>query len=81
MAFVLADLGKVAGGAKQIHYYATTDAIGTVIASGYFNSATDNLRQFDIINVVSSTGGVVAVDVLVVTSATGAATVTTTNGT
>lgn len=81
MAFVLADLGKVAGGAKQIHYYATADAIATVIASGYFNSATDNLRQFDVILAVTSTGGTPAVDVLVVTSATGATTVTTTNGT
>lgn len=81
MAFVLADLAKVAGGAKQIHYYATTDAIGTVIASGYFNDATANLRQYDIILAVTSTGGTQAVDVLVVTSATGATTVTTTNGT
>ena len=81
MAFVLADLGKVAGGAKQIHYYATTDAIGTVIASGYFNDATANLRQYDIILAVTSTGGTQAVDVLVVTSATAAPTVTTTNGT
>ena len=81
MALVLGDLSKSAGGARQIFYYSTADAIATVIASGYFNSATDNLRQFDIIIVVSSTGGIPAVDVLVVTSATGAATVTTTNGT
>jgi hypothetical protein len=81
MAFVLADLGKVAGGAKQIHYYASTDALATIIASGYFNDATANLRQFDIIIAVGSTGGTATVDVLVVSSATGAATVTTINGT
>lgn len=81
MALVLADLAKIAGGAKQIFYYVSADAIGTVVASGYFNDATANLRQYDIIIAVTSTGGTQAVDVLVVTSATGAATVTTTNGT
>lgn len=81
MALVLADLSKVAGGAKQIYYYASTDALATIIASGYFNGATENLRQFDVIIVVGSTGGTATVDVLVVSSATGAATVTTINGT
>ena len=36
---------------------------------------------FDIIIAVGATGGTATVDVLVVTSATGASTVTTTNGT
>lgn len=81
MAFARSGFTKVAGGARQVHHYSTADAIATVVASGYFNSATDDLRQNDIILCVSSVGGTVAVDVLVVTSATGAATVTTTNGT
>jgi hypothetical protein len=81
MAFSRSTLSKVTGGARQIHWYSSADAIGTVAGSGYFNDATNDLKQFDIILAVTSTGGVVAVDVLVVTSATGAATVTTTNGT
>jgi hypothetical protein len=81
MALVASALTKVAGGAKQIWHYQTADAIATVIASGYFNGATENLRQFDVINVVGGVGGTVTVDVIVVTSATNAATVTTVNGT
>jgi hypothetical protein len=81
MAFTRSTLSKVTGGARQIHWYSSADAIGTVIGSGYFNDATNDLKQFDIILAVTSTGGTAAVDVLVVTSATGAATVTTTNGT
>ena len=48
------------------------------MASGYFNGVTDNLRQYDIILCVSGIGGTVNVDMLTVTSADGAATVTTT---
>lgn len=81
MAFSRSTLSKVTGGARQIHWYSSADAILTISGSGYFNDATNDLKQFDIILAVTSTGGVVAVDVLVVTSATGAATVTTTNGT
>lgn len=82
MAYADADLIMVFGGAaQQRHMYKTADAIATVVASGYFNNGTTRLRQFDVIDVVSSTGGTPAVDVLTVTSATGAATVTTTNGT
>ena len=81
MALVAADLAKVAGGARQIWHYASADAVTTIAGSGYFNDVTGNLRQNDIILVVGSTGGSATVDVLVVTSATGAATVTTTNGT
>lgn len=81
MALIASDVVKVAGAARQIWHYASADAIGTIAGSGYFNGVADNLRQNDIILVVGSVGGVVTVDVLVVTSATGAATVTTTNGT
>lgn len=64
-----------------VHTYLTADAIGTVVGANYFNSATNRLRQGDIIMVASSLGGTMAVDLLVVTSATDAATVTVTNGT
>lgn len=83
MAYADADLNLVspAGAAQRVLTYKTADAIATVVASGYFNDGTLKLRQFDVIQAVTSTGGTVAVDVLVVTSATGVATVTTTNGT
>lgn len=81
MALIAADLSKVAGGARQVWHYVSADAPGTIAGSGYFNGVTDNLRQWDTILTVGTTGGTVTVDLLVVTSATGAATVTTTNGT
>ena len=82
MAYADADLITLAGGgAQQLHVYKSADAIATVVASGYFNNGTSKFRQFDTILAVTSTGGTPAVDVLVVTSATGASTVTTTNGT
>lgn len=81
MALTASALYKIAGADPGLFIYKSADAIATVAASGYFNSVTDNLKQFDVIIVVGSTGGTATVDVLIVTSATGAATVTTTNGT
>ena len=59
----------------------SADAVGTIAGSGYFNDVTTQLNQDDVIIAVGATGGTRTVDVLVVTSATAAATVTTTNGT
>ena len=81
MAYSASNLKKIAGGATGIFYYDSVDAIGTIVGSGYFNSATNELKQNDIIIAVGSTGGTRTVDILVVSSATGAATVTTINGT
>jgi DNA-binding MurR/RpiR family transcriptional regulator len=81
MAFAAADLHKVGGGVKSLYMYESADAVATIAGSGYFNSATNSLKQDDVIIAVGSTGGTRTVDVLVVTSASGAATVTTTNGT
>ena len=81
MALTAANLNKVAGGARQVWIYESADTAVTIAGSGYFNAVTDNLRQFDIILCVGGVGTTVTVDVLFVTSATGAATVTTTNGT
>lgn len=78
MALTATALFKVAGANPGLHIYKTADAIATVVASGYFNSVTDNLRQWDVIIVVSETGGTPKVDVITVTSADGATTVTTT---
>ena len=81
MAYSATALLKVAGGARGIFYYSSTDALSTIVASGYFNDATNELKEHDIIFVVGSTGGTETVDMVVVTSATGASTVTVANGT
>lgn len=82
MALTAANLKLIAGsGDSNLFMYQSTDAIATIIGSGYFNSVTNNLKQFDIIICVGATGGTATVDVITVSSATGAATVTTTNGT
>tara|TARA_B100000676_G_C17705849_1_gene643706 strand:- start:88 stop:333 length:246 start_codon:yes stop_codon:yes gene_type:complete len=81
MAYAAADLHKVGGGVKSIYLYESTDAIGTIVGSGYFNDATNILNQDDVIIAVGATGGTRTVDVCVVTSASRAATVTVTNGT
>lgn len=81
MALSASTLFKIGGAQPGLFIYTSADAIGTVIASGYFNSVTDTVKANDVIVAVTSIGGTVAVDVLVVTSATGASTVTTTNGT
>ena len=81
MAYSASNLRKVAGGAMSVFLYDSADAIGTIVASGYFNSATNELKQNDVIIAVGSTGGTRTVDLLVVSSATGAAQVTVINGT
>tara|TARA_R100000479_G_scaffold158429_1_gene95373 strand:+ start:1496 stop:1741 length:246 start_codon:yes stop_codon:yes gene_type:complete len=81
MAYSASNLRKVAGGAMSVFLYDSADAIGTIVGANYFNSATNELKQNDVIIAVGSTGGTRTVDMLVVSSATGAATVTTINGT
>lgn len=82
MALSSGSLKKIAGaGDQNLFVYNSSDAVATIAGSGYFNDVTDDLKQFDIILAVGSTGGTATVDVLIVSSATGAATVTTTNGT
>ena len=82
MAFTQANLKKIAGGGDQnVFLYNSADAVATIAGSGYFNDATNQLKQNDVVIAVGSTGGSRTVDVFVVTSATAATTVTTTNGT
>ena len=82
MALSSTALKKIGGaGDSNLFMYQSTDAVGTVAGSGYFNDVTNELKQFDVIIVVGSTGGTATVDVLIVSSATAATTVTTTNGT
>ena len=79
MALDRSQLFKVGGAAPALFIYHSTDAVATVAGSGYFNNATDDLGLGDVI--ISVDTDAVTVDVLVVSSATGAATVTTVNGT
>lgn len=80
MAFAAATFHRVVNNPDQSMYlYNSADAIATVVASGYFNSVSAELRLGDVIVVVDS--ATPTVDVLVVSSADGAATVTTVNGT
>lgn len=78
MAYDDTKMQAVAGaGLSRIFTYQTADAIATVTASGYFNSKFAELKQFDIIHVIGSTGSTPTIDTVFVTSATAAATVTT----
>lgn len=79
MAFAAAGLtSPVHGvGRNRIHHYTTADAHATVAASGYFNDATRELVQGDVIIASTAMGGTPALRIYIVTSATEAATVTT----
>lgn len=85
MAFVLGNLtaintlqGVVSGETQnKILGYVSTDSQATVKGSGYFNNATSYLNKGDIIIASCDRGGTPTLSTLVVTSATGAATVTT----
>jgi ssDNA-binding replication factor A large subunit len=76
MALDKTKLERIGGGRYQLWLYnATADTIATVTTSGYFNNCYECLRQGDVIQVVSNSNA--AIDNVVVTSATGATTVTT----
>jgi len=78
MALDRAKFQRIGGGSvQQLHLYnSAADNAATVTGSGYFNALTDQLRQNDVIIVVGTAGS--TVDLVIVTSATGAAVVTTT---
>ena len=75
MAFSATTLFKVAGAEPALWMYSSADAGTAIVGSGYFNDATDNLKNGDII--MCARTGTVQVGPIVVTSATGAAVVTT----
>ena len=64
-------------GGNSLWFYTDGDATSAIVASGYFNSAYAELKQGDMILVAASVGGTMESDLIVVTSATGATTVTT----
>jgi len=78
-AFDPTNMNRVQSGTCTLWIYKTVEAIATVIASGYFNDWTNHLRNGDVI-IVSDTN-VPTIDMIVVSSADNAATVTTVNGT
>lgn len=71
----LVSFGNVFG-SNKVWAYHTADDLATTVASGYFNTVTARLTKADIILAVVATGGTPILRPLVVTSATGAATVT-----
>lgn len=76
MAYADGTLTKVSGHANStlggFWEYKEAAAVATIAASGYFNSATGVLKQYDVIFIRGNNGTGLAI----VTSATGAATVT-----
>lgn len=84
MTFVLSQLRSVAAlpplsgatGGLTVWGYVTNDDLATVAGSGYFNSATSLLKHGDQIVVSGDLDGTPAVNTYVVSSASGAATVT-----
>lgn len=76
MPFSAGTLNKVTGHANytlgNVWEYKEAATVAAIAASGYFNSATSLLQQYDVIWIRGSNGTGVAQ----VTSATGAATVT-----
>ena len=82
MAFTAATFHRISNNPDQsLYLYNSADTIITIEASGYFNSVSAELRKNDCILVVGSTGGTQTIDALTVSSADGATTVTTINGT
>jgi len=80
-AFDATNMNRIQAGTVTLWVYKTTDAIATVVTSGYFNTHYQLVRENDIILCVSTSGGTQAVDVLVISSADNATTVTVANGT
>ena len=60
---------------NSLWFYTDGDATSSIVGSGYFNSAYAELKQGDMILVAAQDGA--EADLIVVSSATGATTVTT----
>jgi len=80
-AFDATNMNRIQAGTVTLWVYKTTDAIATVVTSGYFNTHYQLVRENDIILCVSTSGGTQVPDVLVISSADNATTVTVANGT
>ena len=81
MAYALANpVKKVSqmGDSNNLWYYTDGDATSAIVASGYFNLSAENFSKNDMILVCATNAGTAESDLLIVTSASGATTVTTT---
>ena len=81
MAYALDNpLKKVAqmGDSNNLWYYTDGDATSSIVGSGYFNLSAGNLSKGDMILVCATNAGTAESDLLIVSSASGAATATTT---
>jgi hypothetical protein len=70
-------IGSGQGSVARIWHYKTNDTLAQAVAADYFNSATSLLAKGDMIFVSGDIDGTVGINGLVVSSATGAASVTT----
>lgn len=59
MALDLTKLYRQTSGIVGLHIYHTADAKATVAGANYFNSAVDELNQYDVIHAIYATGGTV----------------------
>jgi hypothetical protein len=81
MAYATANpVKKVAqmGDTNNLWYYTDGDATSTIVGSGYFNLSYENFSIGDMILVCATNAGTAESDLLIVSSATAATTVTTT---
>ena len=78
-AYDATNMNRIQVGTCTLWIYKTVEAVATVAGSGYFNGNSDHFNNGDVI-IVSDTN-VPTIDMLTVTSADGAAVVTTLNGT
>lgn len=69
-------VGNGAGSVRSLWHYATNDAAATVEAANYFNSEAAQFTKGDVIEASMVLGGTPVTKRYIVTSATGAATVT-----
>jgi len=78
-AFDATNMNRIQAGTTTLWLYKTTDALATIVGSGYFSAHVDELRNGDVIIAVDT--NVPTIDVLTVTSADNATPVTVLNGT
>lgn len=78
MAFASSAMQRISNsGANSVYQYTTNDTVLTVVASGYFSSFTADLKQGDQIICSADLDGTPDLALVMISSATGASTVTT----
>lgn len=75
-AFDATNMNRVHAGTVTVWAYKSNDLLATIVASGYFNAFTEQLRQGDTILISADLDGTPARDSAIVSSADNAATVT-----